>query len=258
MQKYIAKEVPTNWYRHDVIYTLKLMSTYIDLAEEQATSSIERFENNVEIIIQEELNQYQAGDAAQTISEYRGLRSDLWNLDGIFIYFYPNLLRRSSLLSLIGIFEKELNDLCKLFKTVKQYQIDIKDLNGMGMERASLYLEKIACIDVCRSSKEWGEIKNIQKIRNIVAHRNGSLLDNSGKEEKSLTNYINTIDSLEGGNELFIKEGFLGHVLSVYSSYFKLLDESIYKAEYPNESPRDFIAAADYTVHLAEMLDKSP
>lgn len=238
MKQYIPKEMPAHWYRHDVMYTLRLMSTYIELAEEQATSSIERFENDVEIIIQEELNENQAGDAVQTISEYKGLRSDLWNLDGIFTYHYPNLLRRSSLLSLIGVFEKELNDLCKLYKTVKQYQIDIKDLNGMGIKRASLYLEKIACIDVCRGSKEWGEIKNIQKIRNIVAHRNGSLLDNSGKAEKSLTNYINTVDSLEGDNEVFIKEGFLGHVLSVYSSYFKLLDESIHKAEYPNGPSR--------------------
>lgn len=241
--KAYPKEIPVNWYRHDVVYTLKLLSTYINLAEEQAANSIERYKNNVEIALQDDKNENQTEHDVQTITKYKGFHSSSWNLDVIFIDFYPNLLRRSSLLSLIGVFEKELNDLCKLYKAVKKYHIDIQDLKGMGLERASLYLEKVASIDVCRDSKEWAQIKNIQKIRNIVAHRSGSLLDNSGKADKSLTNYINTVDSLEGDDEIVIKEGFLKHVLSVYASYFKLLDESIHKAEYPNET---FIAFDAY------------
>lgn len=103
----------------------------------------------------------------------------------------------------------------------------MSDINGKGIDRSTVYLEKVAGLDVQKTSKEWNHIKNIQNIRNIIVHRDGRLHAQKGNPIKAAIEYIKQIDALSGEDELVIKKGFLKHVIDMYKKYFTLLNESI-------------------------------
>ena len=233
MSLFMPKHVPLNWCKYDMLFTLELLVTFVQLAEEQAVECAERYRNNAETFIHDEYeyDEELEGDFAEVIETYGGLYSDTWDLETLFIHYFPSLQRRSAFLSLIGIFETELNKLCFLFKKKMQCKIDLKGLQGMGFFRACTYLEKVAEIDIAKDSTSWREIKNIQKIRNIVAHRDGSLLNDKGEQDKSVVSYIDQSEYLDGGEYIFIDQGFLTHVLGVFSEYFQLINQSIQESE---------------------------
>ena len=46
-------------------------------------------------------------------------------------------------------------------------------------------------------SQEWGEIKNINKLRNLIIHQNAKLHDKKGNPNNAAINYVNDTDSLK-------------------------------------------------------------
>jgi hypothetical protein len=80
---------------------------------------------------------------------------------------------------------------------------------------------------VHKTSQEWNQIRNIQKARNIVAHRDGRLADRNGSIDQSVLAYIRNTPTLGHDREILIKEGFLGSVLDSFKAYCKLLGQSI-------------------------------
>ena len=114
-----------------------------------------------------------------------------------------------------------------LYKSEKSFKLALSDLNGKGVDRSTNYLEKVAGLDVHKTSKEWNHIKKIQKIRNLIVHQGGKLQDQHGNPIKDTIEYIDQMDSLSGEHEVVINKGFLAYVVDSYKQYFKLLNESI-------------------------------
>jgi len=107
----------------------------------------------------------------------------------------------------------------------------LSDLNGKGIDRSTNYLEKVAGFNLRKTSEEWNQIKKIQKIRNVIVHQDGRLIDRQGSPIKATIDYVNQMDSLTGDTEIIIKEGFLQHAVNTFKKYFRLIGESIEKAE---------------------------
>jgi len=227
MPLYVPKKVVLNWYQYDISFSFQLIKSFIDGIEEQADESVTRYENEKETLVLEEIPEE---NYARVVEVHQGLDDETWDLDGVFKEYLPNLQRRSALLTLSGYFEHELDKLCILYKSEKLYSLSLSDLNGKGIDRAVNYLEKVAGLEVHKSSSEWNHIKNIQKIRNVIVHQDGRLKDYQGNPIKAAIDYVAQIDSLDGKDEVVITKGFLTHVLEKYDSYFKLLNQSIIKS----------------------------
>lgn len=114
-----------------------------------------------------------------------------------------------------------------LYQSERSYQSSLSDIKRKGIDRSTNYLEKVAGIDVHKTSSEWNEIKKIQKIRNVIVHQDGKLSDYQGNSIKAAKDFIKQVDSLDGEEEVVIKSGFLSYVVGIYESYFQLLSESI-------------------------------
>jgi len=166
---------------------------------------------------------------ARVVEVHQGLDDETWDLEGIFGEYFPSLQRRSALLTIWGYFEHELDKLCLLFQSEKSFKLSLSDLSGKGVDRSTTYLEKVAGIDACKTSKEWNHIKKIQLIRNLIVHKDGKLKDHQGNPIKAAIDYIKQMDSLEGEAEVILKEGFLNHTVATFKEYFSLFGESIEK-----------------------------
>ncbi len=224
MPLYAPKKVVLNWYQYDISFSFQLIKSFIDGIENQASDSVTRYENEKETLVFEEVPEE---NYARVVEIHQGLDDETWDLDGIFKEYFPSLQRRSALLTLSGYFEHELDKLCSLYKSENSYSLSFSDLSGKGIDRAINYLEKVASLDVHKTSSEWNHIKSIQKIRNLIVHQDGNLKDHQGNPVKAAIDYVNKIESLSGDKEIIIEKGFLSHVIEKYDSYFSLLNQSI-------------------------------
>jgi len=81
----------------------------------------------------------------------------------------------SILVSIYTIIEKYFNIICDELESEKSLPIKYTDLNGQGVTRAKMYLEKLAGITF--DTKESKFLSGINAVRNIIAHEDGELYD---------------------------------------------------------------------------------
>ena len=217
-----------NWLQYDMSFSMELIESFVLGVEKQAAESLDNYKKHKEMYI-EEIPPEDGG--AHVVEIHQGLDNETWNVETIFGNYFPNLQRCSALVTIWGYFEHELDKLCLLYQSEKSYKLALSDLTRKGIDRAVNYLQKVAGLDPHKESKEWFQLKNIQKIRNIIVHKDGKLLDHKGCPIKDVVAYVNQMDCLSGDSELMIKAGFLEHVISIMKEYFRLIEESIKNAE---------------------------
>jgi hypothetical protein len=101
------------------------------------------------------------------------------------------------------------------------------DLNGKGIDRSTSYLEKVAGLSGLKTSREWREIKEIQRIRNAIAHRDGKLGSDQGTINREIIKKTKGVRFTVEEDEIMLEEGFLTDVLGRFQSYFELIAASI-------------------------------
>jgi len=216
-----------SWYQDEISLSAELIDSFVKAVEKQAAESVVGYEKEKETHVLEDDALHGEESYVRLIETHEGLDSETWDLARIFKEYFPSLQRRSAFLTIWGYFEHEVDRLCALYKSEKGFRLDLADLLGTGIDRSTAYLEKVAGLNVHKTSQEWDRIKKIQKVRNIVAHRDGRLADRNGTPEKAVLGYIDETESLARNGEIMVKKGFLAYVLDTFNAYFKLLGGSI-------------------------------
>ncbi|EOG7737040.1 hypothetical protein [Vibrio cholerae] len=211
------------WYESYFSPTFEVMRSYIDGIEEQAELSIQKFEKGKETYVLD----YHP-EEVRAVTVFQGLDDETWDINEIFRDYFPNLQRKSALLTLTGMFEHELDQLCDSYAKEKDSTVKLNDIAGKGLERSTKYLEKVCGFDVYKTSPEWQKIKGIQELRNAIVHQNGKINDANGRKITSIQNHIEKVEFLnDDGKEVIVGKGYLMYVLKSYDDYIKLLDKSI-------------------------------
>ncbi|MDL2253377.1 hypothetical protein LJC49_04800 [Ruminococcaceae bacterium OttesenSCG-928-I18] len=79
----------------------------------------------------------------------------------------------SLLLIMVALLEEAFNTLCRAYCIRCNYQVTYKDIAGQGLERAIIYLEKVADVKGIKSDANWEYVKTIRDARNLVVHNGG-------------------------------------------------------------------------------------
>jgi hypothetical protein len=130
---------------------------------------------------------------------------------------FTNLLRQSFLTSLYSFMELWLLRDCyhhsKLRDDGKSFD-SIKDKGDKGIDQAKQYFTKIMKVDYSfDGNQDWIWIKNLQKLRHCIIHRQGSLTGFSDREANpALVQFINNENDLSlfgvNDNQVFIEYKF--------------------------------------------------
>lgn len=215
---------PLNWYQYEVLSSVELLTAYVADIERQVAAGIADYEANAEkVVIDEEHGQ----DAVRIVEVYKDLDNEGWHLPEIFVVYFPNLQRRSALITLCSFFEHEIDKLCDRLQKQENLLVRFVDMAGKGVKRSAVYLEKVVGIDAGQDSPTWVAIKEIQKIRNLVVHANGRLVDHAKTRKKAEDAIVAKSPFLEGSTEVLLKDGYLSYALRTCDAYFKLLDQGI-------------------------------
>lgn len=210
MALFTLKKVVLNWYRYDVSFSIELITSFVQGIEKQAAESVAAFR------------------ASKHSDGHQGLNNeDSWDLKEIFEAYFPSLQRSSAFLTVWGFLEHELDKLCLQYQSEKGFGLTLSDLSDKGIDRSTSYLEKVAGLEGLKSSKEWDEIKTVQRIRNVVAHDNGRLRDHQGKSKSGIVGDMTKLGFLSGEDEIIFAEGFLSKVTGACNNYFKVIAAAV-------------------------------
>lgn len=215
---------PLNWYQHEITGSIELLNSYVRDVEQQIAKGIADYKSNAKKIIVDE--QFGA-ESGRIVEVHNGLDDGTWDLSEIFEVYFPNLQRRSALITLYSFFENELDKLCERLRKYDELNVKVTDMADTGVKRSATYLAKVVGIDSNQQSHIWSEIQDIRRIRNLVVHSDGRLFDAAGNRKKKEEEIAAKAPLLSGTGEVLLKEGYLVYVLNRIDQYFKLIEKSI-------------------------------
>ncbi|WP_110456901.1 hypothetical protein [Shewanella algidipiscicola] len=221
-----TEDTIANWYLYYMGPTIDLLIVFADSTESQISSQIQNYRENKQNIVIEHDG---IPEADYMVTEFAGLTSDTWDLKSVFSEYYPNLHRRSAILTIVGIFEHELVNLCTKCFEEFDLQESLKDTRGKGLEGAVKYLSKIVKVEMHKSTQTWQTVLKIVKLRNALIHQDGKVIDHAGNEISAIIEHCRAVDSLsiDENNQLVLREGYLHFVLDTYRKYIELVNRSL-------------------------------
>lgn len=190
-------------WHEQILESKHFLEEFIEQTEKNIVSLETSYETEKETHIEEDAE----AQEYYYFEHYRGFDNATYDVEQLFKVHFPNLHRRSGLITLYSFLEVELNKLCEELRKESEIKLTLKDLSKASgdIERATNYLTKVIGLPWDKSQGVWSEIKKIQNIRNKIVHNDGKI-DNQGNED--LINYIVSSSYLFGekGKEDLITE----------------------------------------------------
>lgn len=136
-----------------------------ELVEEALRAKWAKFEQRVEedryVVYEDEDAEERDAFEDQAADEYHRLSTAL-----------PRLFRYSLFLAAYSSLEHFFTSICVHHERESDGP-RLKDLRGEGIERAQLYLKKVACIEFPDTDPNWARLKEYGMLRNLISHRQG-------------------------------------------------------------------------------------
>ena len=140
-------------------------------------------------------------------------------------YKYPDIHRTALVIAIYVFLEDQLNGLCETLGESLDARLRLADLGGKGIERALLFLSKIALFDL-GTIPSLSFVRHVNKLRNKMVHANRILpCDPADK----LNVFVKDTLGLRGepGGRVHIDSDFIGHLTDRLGSFFDKLDEQV-------------------------------
>lgn len=140
-------------------------------------------------------------------------------------YKFPDIHRTAFVVAIYMFVEDQLNGLCETLGESLDIRLRLADLNGQGIERALLYLSKIALFDL-GAIGPLSYVRQINKLRNKLVHTGGIL---SSDPTDKLNMFIKSTLGLGGepGGRVRIDSEFIDLLIDRLICFFDELDEQV-------------------------------
>jgi hypothetical protein len=150
-------------------------------------------------------------------------------LDGRFDVVIPHFSRYAVLVLLHSLVETQLHACAHRLHKDHAFKLAIDDIKGSEIERAKVYLTKVAGISVGQDVG-WQELMNLQVIRDIIVHRRGAPPGKGKKHHEQLERLkilykddLTVKSRLNTGGELQVSAKLCEHFISQIDDFFKRL-----------------------------------
>lgn len=189
---------------------------------EQAEAHFEKISNSLENKIDNFVNEYE--DEPKTEYEQIEFDREIGNyIDELTPYTneYPEIMRKSLLVSIWSFYEHQLINLCKKKDPDKQFRTDI-------LENAKKYIKNEMKLAFPDQGSDWIFIRHVRRIRNCIVH-NGSYVQKNSALENAINHSLSNI-KISTDSSLIIKKQFIPEFLEIIGRHLQsLLVEETYK-----------------------------
>ena len=159
-----------------VLHQLDKFRDYAEYIESSFRKELEFYENGAKELQPEEEEEYYD-----------------WCFDEVSQYTqdFPRIMRNSLFVSIYTFLEDKIVEQCV---SDADTLLELSDINGKGIQQASIYLKKVLRVAFPNNCKEWKYIKNANLIRNCIVHNNGAV--SKSRNEKKLRNIVEDTPSI--------------------------------------------------------------
>lgn len=138
---------------------------------------------------------------------------------------YEDLFFESFILWLYGYFEKQMNEFCNGYRICHGLEVQLSDIRGKGIKRASHYL-KICKLQLPKPNI-WEKLIRLQDIRDSIIH-NGGIIVTDIKRQKALKEFINKEDqkiiTLSSNGKINLSKLFCEKTIKLVFDYLKEIE----------------------------------
>lgn len=154
-----------------------------------------------------------------------------WNAEDYFMIedVFTQISLRSFVVILFSYIEDGMNTLCNAEYSDKSRQqrkkgeedfaVKYTDMQGKGITRAKLYLEKVIGCNLRSETKPWSEIETLRKIRNAIVHEDGNASDNLVNDGNFKQHINNGRIKLKNHGQIMIDSEYLNYILPQVREY---------------------------------------
>jgi hypothetical protein len=138
---------------------------------------------------------------------------------------FPDIHRRSLVITLVAFVEQHLNDMCAIIADVTRTSAALENAEGRGIKRALHYLRDHAEFQLGTiASLQF--VYRVQELRNKLVHAAGCLPTDSASK---LNSFVAQEDTLSGepGSSVIIADGFIEHAAKRLAQFFEELDSQV-------------------------------
>jgi len=195
--------------------TMEIDTEYFDLEFEGEVGLFEAYLQNMEGFLGSEITRLKA-----EIKDTIVLDEKLVNMElQVVGHHFPNILRKSFVVSLYSFLEHRLIEECW---SRKGNDILLNPSDIRGIDRARVYLTKVLRVNFPSDSPEWEEIQSIRRLRNCIVHNHGKC---DGDKFKSLRDYVaQNSDTLSlSGDEIVLSGEFCEQALHAVGKFVQRL-----------------------------------
>lgn len=138
---------------------------------------------------------------------------------------YPDIHRNALVIAIYAFLEDQLNGLCETLGEALNSPIRLADLHGQGIERALLFLSKVAQFDL-GAVPTLSFVRHVNRLRNKLVHASGVLPDDPAD---GLNLFVKTTPGLRGepGGRVHINSDFNGYLTARLTDFFEELDGQV-------------------------------
>jgi hypothetical protein len=133
----------------------------------------------------------------------------------------PQVLRASLFVQAYSLFERFLGLIATATGERLVVKLSVRDLSGKGIQQSITYLKKACGIQVPDQTPEWSTIKNLQRIRNVLVHKRGSI-ESEDQDLRKFAAKHRELMGIEDG-EIRLHEDFVPFAISEMESFAVLL-----------------------------------
>lgn len=197
---------------------MEIDTEYFDLEFEGEVGLLEAYLDDMEAFLWSEITRLKAEIKDAIILDEKLVNMELQVVG----HHFPNILRKSFLVSLYSFLEHCLMEECRSRKG-DDILLSPSDIRGENdIDRARVYLTKILRINFPSDSTEWEEIQNIRRLRNCIVHNHGEC---DKDKYKSVRDYVirNPTTLSLSGDEIILSGDYCKRALSIVAKFIKLL-----------------------------------
>lgn len=142
----------------------------------------------------------------------------------------PRYFRGSVILILWAATETTLDDIANILQKQKGIKLSSKDIQGDTLDRFSKYFEHVLNYPLDKQSDAWTQLRELQTIRNCLAHFNGRLSlvrPDTQKRLKKIAQKNQGVDFIE--DRIKLSKEFIANTTNLILKWLEDLTDSVQK-----------------------------
>ena len=205
---------------------MPILQAYVEGIERQIQDSKKDYASRAEVGKETEVPEENRYEVVTVID---GLDDTTYSFVAIFDDYFPQLQRRSALITLYSFFEFEFLALCKMYDAA----FNTKGGHGSYLAKCFDLLKTTGGLNISLAEPAWLEIDGgVRVVRNRIIHNDSKLPDPGTDDRAKADNHPSDYPDLVKieRDTINLEKGYIEPVLGIFDQLCKIVDRSIQAA----------------------------